>query len=151
MIRLLFNARFILLLLLLNFDNLVVAESQPKPKPKQHCQKLMVPAYSYPSSAPDSIHYWNTMTYNMKGSIFIMNPNSGPSTIVNSDYVTAVNNATLYGIHIIGYVATTYGAKSLIDVKAEIDLYFNQYTNISGIFLDETASSIIDVSYYQNI
>ena len=57
-----------------------------------YCQRLLLPAYVYPSSI-DTDHFWNEFTDDMSGGIAIMNPNSGPSDVVNSDYVAAISIA----------------------------------------------------------
>jgi hypothetical protein len=50
-------------------------------------------------------------------------------------------------------VATTYGSKSLFDVKDEIDRYYDDLYSglIDGVFLDEFSNDLARVGYYQEI
>jgi len=47
----------------------------------------------------------------------------------------------------VGYVRTTYGKRSIEDVKADIDKYFDWY-NINGIFFDEVKADAEFIDYY---
>lgn len=109
------------------------------------CQKMFIPAYFYPGSL------W---TQAISGApivnVMIMNPASGPGSSQNPDYVTVVNNAKAAGIKVIGYVHTSYASRPLSEVISEIDLY-NQWYNVSGIFLDEVSSGAGSLPYYQNV
>lgn len=50
-------------------------------------------------------------------------------------------------------MATTYGSKSLFDVKDEIDRYYDDLYSglIDGVFLDEFSNDLARVGYYQEI
>lgn len=112
---------------------------------------IVVPAYFYPSS---SSPLWPAMNDAAERVplIAIMNPNSGPAGFIDSNYTRVVNELRAAGGTVIAYVATTYAAKPLSQVYAEIDLYSSQY-NLDGIFLDEmsntTAGSTVD--HYEDI
>jgi hypothetical protein len=109
------------------------------------CQSISIPAYFYPGT------YWTQATAAApRVSLMIMNPNSGPGTVQNSDYVTAVKNAQAAGIKVIGYVHTTNGNRSATDVKTEIDQYKTWYA-VDGIFLDEAATSTNYLAYYTDL
>lgn len=109
------------------------------------CQKMSIPAYFYPGAL------WNQATASSPTvSLMTMNPASGPGTAPNSDYVTAVLNAQLAGIKVIGYVHTSYGARDAMVVKAEIDAFKNWYA-VDGIFLDEVATDLATLPYYQDL
>ncbi len=94
-----------------------------------------IPNYSYPPGA------W--ATYNALGMpdvfIQILNPDSGPGPSPDPGYVSAYAAALAKGTLILGYVPTTYGARPIADVKADIDKYFAFYPQVSGIFFDEMA------------
>lgn len=109
------------------------------------CQSISIPAYFYPGT------YWTQATAAApRVGVMVMNPNSGPGTAKNSDYVTAVNNAQRQGIKVIGYVPTSYGNRSATDVKTEIDQYKTWYA-VDGIFLDEVAKETDFLAYYTDI
>src|ERR1043165_7397880 len=93
---------------------------------------IVVPAYFYPGSL------WTSMNWaaGRVPLVAIMNPNDGPDTIQNPDYVAAVNSLRASGGKVIGYVSTAYTARNTNAVKTDIDRYFNFYA-MDGIFLDE--------------
>jgi 3D (Asp-Asp-Asp) domain-containing protein len=51
----------------------------------------------------------------------------------------------------VGYVHTSYGARAIADVKADIDVYAQQFPLLVGIFLDEVSDSSSQLSYYQEL
>lgn len=113
---------------------------------------ILVPAYFYPSSDPNS-SFWDEMTVAASqgvGITAIMNPNSGPSTAVNSDYTAAINAFRAAGGTVIGYVSTAYGARDASAVLADVNAYQNFY-QIDGIFLDEMHNTADKLSYYQTL
>lgn len=109
------------------------------------CQSISIPAYFYPGT------YWTQATaVAPRVGVMIMNPNSGPGTTQNSDYVAAVQNAQAVGVRVIGYVPTSYGTRSATAVKTEIDQYKTWYA-VDGIFLDEVATSPNYLTYYKDL
>lgn len=106
---------------------------------------IMVPAYFYPGGL------WNSMNFaaSRVPLVAIMNPNNGPDTTQNPDYVAAVNSLRAAGGRVIGYVYTSYGARDTNTVKTDIDRYFNFYS-VDGIFLDEMTddSNASHLNYY---
>lgn len=109
---------------------------------------IVVPAYFYPGSL------WSSMNWaaGRVPVVAIMNPNSGPGTTRNSDYVAAVNGLRAAGGKVIGYVSTSYGKRLATDVQADIDRYFSFYT-LDGIFLDEFTndSNITNLNHYAGL
>lgn len=95
---------------------------------------IMVPAYFDPSSGG----YWNSLDYaaSRVPLIAIMNPNSGPGVSRNQSYITALANLHQAGGKVIGYVHTSYAARPLTNVEADIDAYLSFYT-VDGFFIDE--------------
>lgn len=88
--------------------------------------------------------------------IIKINPNSGPDTSQNADFIAGLNILTAGSnpLHtkILGYVFTSYGARAIADVKTDIDRYdsfYGQY--LRGIFLDEMENITGDESYYQEV
>lgn len=113
---------------------------------------LLVPAYFYPSNDPN-LSLWDEMTAAASqgvGITAIMNPNSGPSNAVNSDYTAAVGAFRAAGGKVIGYVPTGYGARDASAVLADVNAYQNFY-QIDGIFLDEMHNIAGTLPYYENL
>lgn len=111
-------------------------------------QKAIVPAYIYPSYLGSD---WDKIIGSgNKSAYVVMNPNSGPGTSQNSDYVNVVNRCVAASVPVIGYVYTNYGNRSTSQVEADVDTYYNWY-NVSGIFFDQVATAANQESYYQTL
>jgi hypothetical protein len=84
--------------------------------------------------------------------IAIMNPNNGPSTSSSSEYRRATTALRNVGGRVIGYVYSSYTARAISEVKADIDRYDSFYT-IDGIFVDEMTndSNPAHVAYYEEL
>ena len=114
--------------------------------------EILVPAYFYPSSDPN-LSFWDEMTAAASQGVAItaiMNPDSGPSNAINSDYTAAVDTFRAAGGKVIGYVSTQYGARDAGAVLADVSAYKNFY-QIDGIFLDEMHNIPETFSYYQTL
>jgi len=109
--------------------------------------KMLVPLYVYPGSS------WNTVISGAASvpTIAIINPDSGPGGAPDSSYTSYMQQMANAGITMIGYVHTSYGARSLSDVEADINTYATEWSHLSGIFLDEVATSSSELSYYQSL
>lgn len=133
-----------------NFTIVIESGINNTPPPNQQSdKKMIVPAYFYPTASSP----WNQLTAAAGVEIAIMNPGSGPGGASDPSYASAVNKAKSSGVKVIGYVATTYGAKPIASVKSEIDKYFSWYA-VDGIFIDEAeyrATETADIPYYQQI
>ena len=116
-----------------------------------HAVNILLPAYFYSSSDPNQ-SFWDEMTAaaGQVGITAIMNPDSGPGSSVNSDYTTAVDVLRAAGGKVVGYVHTSYGARSQTEVLSEVSSYASFY-NIDGIFLDEMSNTSVDLAYYQSL
>ncbi|MBI0330504.1 spherulation-specific family 4 protein [Burkholderia plantarii] len=113
---------------------------------------LVVPAYFYPSGSGATA--WNTLATNAASVPLtaIVNPNSGPGTAADPAYTGAIKKLRAAGGKVIAYVHTSYGARSLSDVTADINKYLAFYT-VDGFFIDEMAndSTTAHVQYYQSL
>jgi hypothetical protein len=106
--------------------------------------QLLVPLYVYPGAAWDQV-----VTAAAKVKILaIINPNSGPTSSPDSSYTTYMTKLKNAGVEMVGYVYTSYGGRSIGDVKADIDTYASKWPGITGIFFDEVSDSSSDISFY---
>jgi len=107
----------------------------------------MVPLYVYPGAA------WDTVIEgaNYAQTVAIINPQSGPKNPVPSAYVTYMQKMTTNNVDMIGYVYTSYGLRSMSQVKADIDTYVSLYPLVKGIFLDEGAADASLLPFYQEL
>lgn len=113
---------------------------------------IVVPAYFYPAGSGASD--WSKLNAaSAKVPLTaIMNPGNGPGNNVDSNYTSVVNALRAAGGHVIGYVYTSYSARSLQVVLNDIDKYDNFY-NVDGIFVDEMANTgpAERLDYYKSI
>jgi hypothetical protein len=111
--------------------------------------RILVPLYEDPDSD------WDTLITSAQtgANIWaIINPNSGPDTSgPSSDYVSYMAQFAAAGITMLGYVHTSYGARAISDVQADINTYASLYHGLSGIFIDEAATDSSEIPYYQEV
>jgi hypothetical protein len=82
--------------------------------------------------------------------LLIANPASGPGTSAEAQYTQAISTAHGAAQSIIGYVHTSYGARLIGDVEADIEFWYSYYPAIDGIFFDEVSNDTSTIaSYYQ--
>ena len=115
--------------------------------------KILIPLYSYPTHYNPKSYTWPLVAAAEKKVpiTVIINPNNGPGNgSPNQDYLQGIKDLRAAGVTILGYVFTKYGARSITKVKADIDIY-NSYYDVNGIFLDEAASGINKLNYYQQL
>jgi len=101
-------------------------------------QAMAIPMYVDPSASAAS---WTQVTSAAPGvSLVVANPDSGPGP-------AAAHSA---GQTIVGYVHTSYGARPIAQVEADVDAWYSFYPAIDGVFSDETSTDATTVAtYYQ--
>lgn len=109
--------------------------------------KVMVPLYVYPGAAWDAL----IAAASQVKILAIINPNSGPNPTVDSSYSTYMTKLKNAGIEMVGYVYTSYGARDLAAVQADITTYATKYPLLTGIFLDEAAADAGKIPVYTQI
>jgi hypothetical protein len=77
----------------------------------------------------------------------IVNPNNGPGTARDAQFASGIAALSAAGIGIYGYVYTSYGARALADVEADVDRYAAWYAPV-GLFIDNVASVPGSETYY---
>lgn len=115
--------------------------------------KILLPLYSYPNWYEPENYLWSDVASAAQQVpiVAIINPNNGPDgQPPNQDYERGLKDLRESGVAILGYVYTKYGDRPLSEVEQDIALY-NNYYNLNGIFLDETASNAQKLDYYQDI
>jgi hypothetical protein len=110
---------------------------------------LIVPLYTYPGVS------WNAIIAAKEANpsvamVTIINPDNGPGASIDQNYVNGINNLRAAGIVVLGYDHTSYGARPLATVEADINSYKDWY-NLSGIFFDEMANVPGYESYYSTL
>jgi len=101
----------------------------------------------YPGAAWDTI----AASGSSVPTVAIINPDSGPGNGPDSSYNTYMQKLDNAGVEMVGYVHTSYGARSLADVTADIDTWAAEFPLVTGIFLDEASGDPSEISYYTTL
>ena len=115
--------------------------------------KILLPLYIYPNWYEPESYVWSDVARAAEQVpiVAIINPNNGPDgNPPNRDYERGLKDLRQSDMTILGYVYTKYGDRPIEEVKQDIDLYHNYY-DVDGIFLDESASNLKQLDYYQKI
>ena len=108
-------------------------------------QSMAVPAYFDPGP------FWAQMGRARPTlRLAVVNPASGPGSAPDPRWLSAIRAAQAAGITVVGYVATSYAARSLSAVKADVNAYYRWY-GVNGIFFDEASTSCASASYYSTL
>jgi len=107
----------------------------------------LVPLYVYPGAGWDAL----IAVASKVKIIAIINPNSGPLATVDSTYASYMTKMKNAGIEMVGYVYTSYGARALSSVQADINTYATKYPLVTGIFLDEGANDASMLTFYTSV
>jgi hypothetical protein len=108
---------------------------------------LFVPVYTPPAGAAGM---WSVVTGSAPAvSSLIANVSSGPGNAADPAFTAAISAAQAAGITVWGYVHTSYTARPLADVQADVNRWSSFY-GITNIFFDEatTDAGAPEVSYY---
>jgi hypothetical protein len=120
--------------------------------PHANAEGLLVPAYIYPSGSGAT--QWNTLAANASTvpTTVILNPDSGPGTTQDPNYVAAVAKVRAAGGKVIGYVYTSYAQRPLSAVVQDINAYQALY-QVDGFFIDEMTAdgTTANVQFYQSV
>jgi hypothetical protein len=109
--------------------------------------RFLVPAYFYP--AEGGLKHWDRLLDAAAHVpvVAIVNPASGPGRKADPNYLKIITRAKKTPITLLGYVPTSFGKRSLDDVKADVDRWVRLYPSIAGIFFDEQPSGAGQVDY----
>jgi len=108
-------------------------------------QRIAIPSYFYPGAL------WTKLENGAPTvGLAIINPNSGPGSSQDANYVAEIRRARAKGILVLGYVHTSYGARAAATVKAEVNKYYSWY-GVNGIFFDEASTNCTKKTYYQGL
>ena len=82
--------------------------------------------------------------------LLVINPDNGPGPDARTSYGEVVRSAQEAGTRVLGYVATSYGARNVSGVFAHVDRYASWY-GIDGIFFDEVPGGEAQLPYYETL
>jgi hypothetical protein len=110
--------------------------------------RLLVPAYIYPDA--EGRKAWRKLiaAASKVDLVAVVNPNSGPGSARNSDYIALIADAGTHGVKLVGYVSTEYGERTPAEVKRDIDRWVQFYPQVAGFFLDQQSCEARRSAYY---
>jgi hypothetical protein len=126
--------------------------------PVQRPAGVIVPLYTYPQMWISG-NAWEQLANIAKGHpdskiVAIINPNSGPGTLRNTDYATGIKMLKDAGITVVGYTYTQYGQRPISEIHIDIDKYQSFYSDedgVTGILFDEMSNHPGKESYYKSL
>jgi len=125
---------------------------------KKEDLKILIPLYSYPNWNDKESYIWQKMIdiqqqYPDAEIVAIVNPSNGHFREKNSDYTRGIQDLINANIKVVGYVYTKYASRATQEVVDDIEAWneFYKEEGVSGIFFDETSTSINDLNYYTNL
>jgi spherulation-specific family 4 protein len=111
---------------------------------------VAIPLYTYPTDSSWTAVIQAKHAYPNVPFIAVINPNSGPGSSQDSNYVQGIKNLQAAGIEVLGYVATGYAANSISSEESQVSKYHSWYS-VNGIFFDEMSNSGTTASYYSTL
>ena len=116
--------------------------------PRTPAQGLAIPAYFYPYPHDRD---WNLIhAAGPAIGLLVADPDNGPGSRCDPNYVTAIEATRRQGTLVVGYVTSRYGDSPLDLVIDDIARWYTTYT-IDGIFLDEVGTSASHLSDCQAV
>jgi hypothetical protein len=121
------------------------------PIPAAPATAALVPLYTVPSDSS-----WAALaaakTAHINVPVYaIIDPANGPGAAADAGYAAGIGKLQLAGVTVIGYVPTSYGARSVAAIQADIDHWKQFYPGIQGIFFDEMSIRLGDELIYKTV
>ena len=110
---------------------------------------VMVALYTYPGTTWDAVAQAK-IAHPSVPIVAIINPNNGPGSSRDANYVSGIQELHAAGVVVLGYDATGYASNSASSVKSVMDTWKSLYS-IDGIFFDEMANWSGPESYYSGL
>jgi len=111
----------------------------------------IIPLYTYPTDRTWAVVAAAKLEHPEVGVVAIINPDSGPGTMLDPSYDAGITMLQDAGVVVIGYVYTSYAARALNAVETDISTYANFYPQLDGIMFDEMSSTKGDEDYYAEL
>ena len=127
-----------------------VAFSQPTRAATTYPVGIAIPLYTYPTDGTWAAIIQAKQSYPNVPFIAVINPNSGPGSSLDSNYVQGIKNLQAAGVKVLGYVATGYAGNSISSEESQVSAYESWY-GVNGIFFDEMSNSGTTASYYSTL
>jgi hypothetical protein len=115
---------------------------------------MIIPLYLYPDSTSsnwDPLFTAHAANPTVPIVAIVSAGLSDPAGDADANYQRAVARLLAAGIRVAGYVPTTYAARPLADVKANIDRWLTYYPGVDAIFFDEQGYKAGQEDYYREL
>jgi hypothetical protein len=107
--------------------------------------RTAIPMYTHPVADPGAWIALPAMAPTL--SFVVVNVHDGAGAGPDPDYLAIVPSLLDAGVPLVGYVATDWGRRAIIDVVDELDRWRDWY-GVGGIFFDEVALDPGSLGYY---
>lgn len=114
---------------------------------------IVIPLYTYPTDGTWTQVMQAKQAYPNVPFIAIINPNSGPGSSQDPNFVQGINNLRAAGITVLGYVATGYAVSSyssISNLESQVTAYHNWYA-VNGVLFDEMSNTPGYENYYSTL
>jgi hypothetical protein len=111
---------------------------------------IAIPLYTYPTDGTWAAVIRAKVAYPNVPFVAVINPGSGPGASSDPNYATGIKNLQAAGVQVLGYVYTSYGARSTASAEADISSYNNWY-HVNGVFLDQMNNVPGYEAYYSTL
>jgi len=110
---------------------------------------IIIPLYSYPGNE------WREVAnikeaYPLVPIVAVINPDNGPGTSQDPNYVSGIGLLHSAGVTVVGYVYTSYAARPITSVIANINSWKQMY-KVNGIFFDQMSNVPGYENYYSSL
>jgi hypothetical protein len=110
---------------------------------------VMVALYTYPDNTWDTVAQAKSAHPSVPV-VAIINPNNGPGSSRDANYVSGIQKLHAAGVVVLGYDATGYTSRGINAVESDINTWKSLYS-IDGIFFDEMSNVAGDESFYSTV
>jgi hypothetical protein len=111
----------------------------------------IIPLYTYPTDSTWAVVEAAKADHPEVEVVAIINPDSGPGAMLDPTYDAGITMLQDAGVVVIGYVYTSYAARSLDVVQTDISTYAAFYPQLEGIMFDEMSNVVGDEDYYAQL
>ena len=112
---------------------------------RQRRLSIGVPAYYYPGPLWDE-----TVAAGRSVRYLVVNPGDGPGPALDPAYARVIARVRSSDVRLLGYVATTWGARPAADVLQDVRRFRDWY-GISSVFLDEASTAREQLPHYGDL
>ena len=110
---------------------------------------VMIALYTYPDSTWTAVAQAKAAHPSVPV-VAIINPNNGPGSSRDANYVSGIQQLHAAGVVVIGYDATGYTSRGISAVESDINTWKSLYS-IDGIFFDEMSNVAGDENFYSTV